>query len=39
MIGQKLGHDHKKCPCKGCKAPIMMQQTLGIDSCVPNTKV
>jgi hypothetical protein len=38
-IGHILGHDHKKCPCKHCKAPIMMQQTLGIGECSPNTKV
>jgi len=37
-IGHILGHEHKKCPCKGCKAPIMMQQTLGIGECTPNTK-
>lgn len=38
-IGHILGFDHEKCPCKGCRAPIMMQQTLGIGSCSPNTKV
>lgn len=38
-IGHILGHEHNKCPCKGCKAPIMMQQTLGIGDCVPNTSV
>jgi hypothetical protein len=38
-IGHILGFDHKKCPCAGCKAPIMMQQTLGIGKCIPNTKV
>ncbi len=38
-IGHILGFDHKKCPCSGCKAPIMMQQTLGIGKCNPNTKV
>lgn len=36
-IGHILGYDHKKCPCKGCKAPIMMQQTLSIGQCKPNT--
>lgn len=38
-IGHILGYEHKKCPCKGCAAPVMMQQTLGIDDCHPNTKV
>jgi hypothetical protein len=38
-IGHILGHEHKKCPCKGCDAPIMMQQTLGIGECKPNTHV
>ena len=38
-VGHILGHEHKKCPCSGCKAPIMMQQTIGIDKCVPNIKV
>jgi hypothetical protein len=38
-IGHILGHGHKTCPCKGCAAPIMMQQTLGIHGCKPNTSV
>jgi hypothetical protein len=38
-IGHILGFEHKHCPCVGCKAPIMMQQTLGIGKCIPNTKV
>jgi hypothetical protein len=38
-IGHILGHTHKKCPCVGCKAPIMMQQTKGIGKCVPNIKI
>lgn len=38
-IGHILGFDHQKCPCAGCKAPIMMQQTLGIGKCNPNTKI
>jgi hypothetical protein len=38
-IGHILGKEHKSCPCKGCKAPIMMQQTKGISECIPNTNV
>jgi len=38
-IGHILGYDHKKCPCKNCPAPIMMQQTKGIGECRPNTSV
>jgi hypothetical protein len=38
-IGHILGFEHKSCPCVGCKAPIMMQQTLGIGKCIPNTKI
>lgn len=38
-IGHILGFEHEQCPCRGCKAPIMMQQTLGIGKCNPNTKV
>ncbi len=38
-IGHILGHDHEYCPCVGCKAPVMMQQTIGIGKCKPNTSV
>lgn len=38
-IGHILGYEHEQCPCPGCKAPVMMQQTLGIGKCIPNTKV
>lgn len=38
-IGHILGFDHEQCPCAGCKAPIMLQQTLGIGKCIPNTKI
>ena len=36
-IGHILGHQHVK--CKGHLAPVMMQQTLGIGNCSPNTAV
>jgi hypothetical protein len=38
-IGHILGFQHEQCPCVGCKAPIMTQQTIGIGKCIPNTKV
>lgn len=38
-MGHSLGYDHATCPGKGEPAPIMMQQTLGIGACTPNTRV
>lgn len=38
-MGHILGYEHVKCPGQGKKAPIMLQQTLGIGKCIPNTNV
>ena len=38
-MGHILGYDHVKCPAPGDPAPIMMQQTLGIGQCLPNTRI
>jgi len=37
-MGHILGYEHVKCPSGG-PAPIMLQQTLGIGKCTPNTKI
>ena len=37
-MGHSLGYDHAKCPSSG-PAPVMMQQTLGIHNCTPNTAI
>lgn len=37
-MGHSLGYDHVKCPGSG-PVPVMVQQTLGIGSCDPNTKL
>lgn len=38
-LGHILGYEHVKCPGRGQPAPLMMQQTLGIGECLPNTKI
>ena len=38
-VGHALGYEHVKCPGAHSPAPIMMQQTLGIGQCTPNTKL
>ena len=38
-MGHILGREHSKCSRKGEAAPIMLQQTIGLKGCRPNTKV
>lgn len=35
-VGHVIGNGHVPCPAPGARAPVMLQQTLRLDGCVPN---
>lgn len=35
-VGHLLGHQHTGCPSAGAVAPVMLQQSITLDGCVPN---
>nr|WP_283774743.1 DUF3152 domain-containing protein [Brachybacterium equifaecis] len=35
-VGHYLGHGHATCPAEGVSAPVMLQQSMGLDGCRAN---